>query len=304
VKNLTVERASPNSTSPSPVFVVGVPRSGTTWIQRMLAMHPEAWALLETYMFSRRGGLGALLDSAAPRGEDEELGLPPPGLGRIFDRDELLAELRSIAVRWLGRGSDGSRFVIEKSPWHLSDLDVIAEILPEARFVHVMRDGRDVAVSVVAARSSWSRIEQQSPSATVREVAALWADAVRQRETGHVLLGERLLDVRFEEVKADPAGACRRLFAHCGMPHDDDLVAQVVEATEFGRSERPHGDEWPSRSGEVGQWRDRLGLRDAWAFERRAGTALEETGYEPDRAWWRRCRVRSRLESRPWDEEA
>src|SRR4051794_12272677 len=107
----------------------------------MLAMHPEAWGLLETYMFSRRAGLGALLDSAPPSEGSAEFDLPPPGLGRIFDRGELVAELRAIALRWLAQGSDGSRFVVEKSPWHLPDLDVIAEILPEARFVHVMRDG-------------------------------------------------------------------------------------------------------------------------------------------------------------------
>src|SRR3954462_9045030 len=161
VKNLTVEHASPEPIAIRPVFVVGVPRSGTTWIQRMLAMHPEAWGLLETYMFSRGRGLGGLLDSA-PRLEEGDLALPPPGLGRVFDRAELVGELRAIATRWLTHGSDGARFVIEKSPWHLWDLDVIAEILPEARFVHVMRDGRDVAVSVIAARGSWARVEPRS----------------------------------------------------------------------------------------------------------------------------------------------
>jgi hypothetical protein len=282
------------STDLSPIFVVGVPRSGTTWIQRMLAMHPEAWGLLETYMFSRARGLGALLDSAPPV-EESDVGLPPPGLGRVFGRAELVGELRAIATRWLTHGSDGARFVIEKSPWHLSDLDVIAEILPEARFVHVMRDGRDVAVSVVAARGSWSRVEQRSRSATVREVASRWADAMRQRETGQVMLGEQLLEVRYEDTRSDPARTCRDLFAHCGMQHDEDLIARVVGATEFGRADRPHGEDRPSRAGRVGQWRERLGLRDAWSFEHLAGEALRQTGYEPDPRWWRRCRLRSRL---------
>jgi hypothetical protein len=278
-----------------PVFVVGVPRSGTTWIQRMLAMHPEAWGLLETYMFSRASGLGALLDSTPPARKSGDFDLPLPGLGRIFDREELVAELRSIASGWLRRGSDGSRFVIEKSPWHLSDLDVIAEILPEARFVHVMRDGRDVAVSVVAARRSWSQVEQRSPSATVREVAGVWADAMRRRETARALLGDAMLEVRYEDARSDPARTCRAILTHCGMPFDEDLVRRTVEATGFGRADRPHGEGSPSRAGQVGQWRERFGLRDAWSFERRAGEALEQTDYEPDRRWWRRSRLRSRL---------
>ena len=261
----------------------------------MLSMHPEAWGLLETYMFSRASGLGALLNSAPAPREDDDLGLPPPGLGRVFDREELVAELRSIAGRWLSRALGDSQFVIEKSPWHLSDLDVIAEILPEARFVHVIRDGRDVAVSVVAARSSWSGMEQRSPHATVQEVAGLWAKAMGRREAARALVGEALLEVRYEDVSSDPANACRRLFAHCDMPHDDDLVTRVVEATDFGGKDRPHGENRPLRAGQVGQWRERFGLRDGLSFERRAGPALEETGYEPDRRWWRHCRLRSRL---------
>jgi hypothetical protein len=290
-----MEPGNSESTAVTPIFVVGVPRSGTTWIQRMLAMHPDAWGLLETYMFSRRGGFGALLDSAPAMGEGDELRIPPPGLGRILDRGELVAELRALARRWLSQGSEDSRFVVEKSPWHLSDLDVIAEILPEARVIHVLRDGRDVAVSVVAARNSWSGLDQRTASATVREVAGLWAGAVRQRETGEALLGEGLLEVRYEEVKSDPARACRRMFAHCGMPHDESLVVRIIQATEFGRADRPHGEGWPARAGQSGQWRERFGLRDAWSFERLAGDELAETGYERDRRWWRRCRLRSRL---------
>src|SRR3954451_8979351 len=134
-------------------------------------------------------------------------------------------------------------------------------------------------------------MEQSSPHATVREVAGLWADAMRRREIARAVLDEGLLEVRYEEVRSDHAETCRMLFAHCGMPHDDELVARVVEATEFGRSGRPHGEGSPSRAGRVGQWAERFGVRDAWSFERRAGTALAETGYEADRGWWRRCRL-------------
>ena len=297
-RELPVDVAGPVKPDPAainPVFVVGVPRSGTTWVQRMLAMHPEAWALLETYMFSRQVGLGALLRSLPQPTPEQGIDLPPPGLGRIFSRDELVAELRAIAERWLARGSDGSRFVVEKTPWHLSDLELIAEVLTEARFVHVIRDGRDVAVSVAAARSTWSRFAQTSGAQTVREIAGLWSDAMLERERWQLSIGERLLEVRYEEVRADPAEACRHLFAHCRMPHDERLVTEAVRATELDRSVRPPREDRAVRSGLIGQWRDRFGVRDGWSFERRAGEALRATGYEPDARWWRHCRVRSRL---------
>ena len=166
--------------------------------------------------------------------------------------------------------------------------------MPDAKFVHVIRDGRDVAVSVAAARSTWSRFGQTSGSGTVEEIAGLWSDAMLARDHSQTLLGERLLEVRYEEVRADPAGACRQLFAHCGMPQDEGLVAEAVGATELGRYGEP-GEDRAVRTGLVGQWRDRFGVRDARTFERRAGEALRATGYESDPRWWRQCRMRSRL---------
>ena len=280
-----------------PVFVVGVPRSGTTWVQRMLASHPEAWPLLETYMFSRQVGLGALLRSMpAAEPQSDPLDLPPPGLGRIFAREELVAELREIAGRWLRRASDeNSSYVIEKSPWHLSELDLIAEVLPNARFVNVVRDGRDVCVSLVAARRSWSRFGDSRVSSIVREAARLWSSGIASGELARAVLAERILELRYEDARADPREACRRLFEHCGMPHDELLIDRTAAETEITRGAVPRGEDQALRAGRIGDWRRRFGMRDAWSFERLAGEALRETGYERDPRWWLRRPLRSRL---------
>lgn len=79
------------------------------------------------------------------------------------------------------------------------------------------------------------------------------------------------------------------------MPFDEELVETVVARTDIHRSNQPRGEDQSLRGGRVGDWRERFGLRDAWAFERRAGAALRETGYEPDRGWWRRRPLRSRF---------
>jgi hypothetical protein len=284
--------------APQPVFVVGVPRSGTTWVQRMLAMHPEAWGLLETYMFSRRIGLGALLRPVPPTlGQTQQpLDLPPPGLGRVFTREELIGELRAIAERWLRLGSDSDcRFAIEKSPWHLSEIDLIAEVLPEARFVHVVRDGRDVATSLVAARRSWSGFGDPGRRATVREAARLWSEAIEQGAYAQAVVGDRVLEVRYEALRSDPVGGCARMFAHCRMPFDQALAERVAAATDIERDGTPRGEDRAVRAGRVGDWRERFGLLDALAFERLAGASLRSTGYEPDPRWWLKRRPRSRL---------
>ena len=256
----------------------------------MLSTHPQSWPLLETYLFSRRIGLGALLRSVPPSQARERADrLPDAGLGRIFSRSELVAELREISLRWLsGASAPGTRFIVDKSPWHLSDLDLIAEVLPEARFVHVVRDGRDVAVSLAAARRTWSSAGPSSRPAVIREAGELWARGLEAGERAQVALGERLLEVRYEQVRADPAAALRELFEHCGMPCDEPLIEAGVAATDIARVAGGSGEDRAVRSGRIGEWRESFGLRDRWTFERAAGPTLRASGYEPDPRWWLR----------------
>lgn len=275
-----------------PIFVVGVPRSGTTWVQRILSSHPHAWPLLETYMFSRRHGLGALFGTLPADGRGEV----PPGLGRMFTREELVAQVRSVAVAWMRAASpDDVEFVVEKSPWHLSELDLIAEVLPEARFVHVLRDGRDVAVSIVAARRSWSAYGGDGRGATVRELANVWAEGVEKADVARAVLGDRIAEVRFEDLHADRGNEIARLFAHCGMPGGRTTIDAAVAETDFDRLPEPRGEGRLYRGGRVGDWRRSFGMRDRYGFERVAGDALRAAGYEAGPRWWLAGPLRSRL---------
>jgi sulfotransferase family protein len=265
----------------APIFVVGMPRSGTTWVQRILTSHPEAKALVETYLLSATTGLGALLRTVNGEAPDRE---GPDGLGRLFGRSEMVAEVRGIAARWMREAAGPkARFIVEKSPWHLTDWKLIAEVLPEVRLVHVLRDGRDVAISLDAAQRSWAL----SPDPSIGRFAALWRDACAESRRARSELGERFLEIRFEQIKAHPYAAYAELFEFCGMPYDEGLLARVFERTDFERN-HPGGEDRFYRGGRVGDWRTSLGLRNRLAFNRVAGRELLESGYESDRLWWLR----------------
>jgi hypothetical protein len=283
-----------------PIFVLGVPRSGTTWVLRILGAHPRAFPLLETYMFSSRIGLGALFaplgPAPVPGAEPPAPGLARPGIGRLLSRPELVEEVRAIARRWLRRAAPpGVEYVIDKSPWHLAEAPLIGEVLPEARFVHVVRDGRDVAISLLAARRSWSDFGGARTGATVREAATLWRRGMRQGGAAAAELEERLLEVRYERLHDAPRAAIAGLLSHCGMPFDDDLVATIAAETDFAAIPE-RGDGGLYRGGRVGDWRRSLGVLAGARFEAIAGDALRAAGYPAPRGWWLRPPVRTRLE--------
>jgi hypothetical protein len=264
-----------------PIFIVGCARSGTTWVYDIFTAHPQVAGVLESWIFSAGLGMGIFLkDSHWKAGGAEG----PTGIGQLMSREELTEEMRTISARWLSRAlRPKDRYLVEKTPGHIYTIDAIAAVYPEARFVHVLRDGRDVVVSMRAASTSWATSWERER--TVDGASRIWWEAVRRaRHVGAQLPG-RFLEVRFEALKSDPFGSYRRLFDFCSIPYDDGFLERVHRETAF-EHRSSGGEDRFRRSGRVGEWRERFTHRDALAFARATGTALQETGYEQDRFWW------------------
>jgi Sulfotransferase family len=261
-----------------PVFVVGAGRSGTTWVYDMLAAHPGVSGLHETRMFLPEN-LGPLRPGhrfeAAPRAVPGSEGLS--GLGQVVDRAAVVASARAAAVGWLAEAvGAGQDCLVEKTPGHVATLDAIADLFPEARIVHVLRDVRDVLVSRRAAiRAGWWPGDRVGGPLALR-TARQWAwvldrvDAARARLPVH--------EVRYERLHADPAGEIAATFAFCGIPIDDGLVEEVVAANAFERHP-VRGEGAFRRGGRVGDWRERLSPVDRLLVASQAGGALAERGY-------------------------
>jgi hypothetical protein len=194
--------------APFPV-VVGVPRSGTTLLRLMIDAHPGVAIPPET---------GFLMDPAIMAGLSG-----PSEIARHMTGHRLWCDFGIAAeafVRAAARLPDGAgpapvlrlfyrlygeRFGKprggDKTPMHLLHLRRIAAVLPEARFVHIIRDGRDVALSW---RKTWF-----APSRDVVKLVGLWRDwvAAARREGA----GLPYLEVRYEDLIGDPAGQLARI---------------------------------------------------------------------------------------------
>ena len=173
-------------------------------------------------------------------------------------------------ARSVGKSRSG-----DKTPPFVLHMDLLAELFPEARFVHVIRDGRDVALSLREAHFDAPR--------TVTGAARYWRERVRRgRASGVRFRPERYLEVRYEDVVVDPRSALERVCAFIELEFTDRMLDYGPRARATIRVQdraRESTALTPPVAG-LRDWRSEMPSRDVAAFEAIAGAMLSELGYE------------------------
>jgi sulfotransferase family protein len=287
---------------PAP-FVVGVPRSGTTLLRLMLDAHPQLAVPPETHFLPK---LIRACREAEKAGEDPgeravelitrhrrwpDFGLDEADLRAGLEAERALTTTDAVRAFYEAYAAkhDKPRWG-EKTPQYVKTMKRIGAALPEAHFVHIIRDGRDVALSLLGV--SWG------PS-TVEDAAVQWTTQVRRarrkaRSVAHYT------EVRYEGLVADPEPVVRRVCEFVDLPFDPAMLAYHERAPErmgalardlelgggregisAGERERQHALVSEAPRGErAGRWRQEMDPRDVAAFERIGGPTLAELGYE------------------------
>jgi hypothetical protein len=211
----------------------------------------------ETYVFSH--GIAPLMERFHHGDRDWS------EVGQIYaDRERLIAAVRNLSDTVFGEFvTEGETHASERTPWHVFHMPLIAEVYPDARFVHIIRDGRDVSRSIVA--QPWG-------PTTVKAAAEEWRNSVAAGRAAAPELGERLLEVHYEDLLAEPRPGIERLYAHLGLDGGiDEALAAAGQKANVGRHDKRVGS---------GKWRDAWGRRDRRDFEQEAGDLLRELGYD------------------------
>jgi hypothetical protein len=287
------------------VLLIGSPRSGTTWLQSMLGAHGAIATPQETDLFrlyleplaeawdSQLGNLRTHGDGATRRVK----GLPAVFSQEQFDR--LARHFVETMIDEVNAWKPGAEVVLEKSPGHSMSTDVVQRFWPEASFIHLIRDGRDVAASLVAASHSWG--EAFAPK-DVAVAAHLWRTRVEAARRAVSAPGG-YTELRYEDLHANGPVTLQRAFTACGIAVDLEHCARLLEEFAF-EAQREAGAIAPSiltggevgdgarsepagffRKGSVGSWRSEWGAAQRAAFAQHAGELLVELGYEPDSRW-------------------
>jgi hypothetical protein len=245
------------------VFLVGAQRSGTNWLQRLLATHPDVVALpSETQLFTI--GIEVLAERV------QHGVLSSTSTASVYmERSEFVSAARGFCDAAFAGVADrlhpGARRVVERSPNHVEHLALIGEVYPDAWFVHIVRDGRDVARSLVSQR--WG-------PRTVEGAASLWSRSIRSARAAAPMLA-RYREVRYEDLLVEPGAGLAELFGFLEL----DASADVVQAVLGEAGVAYNTDQRRPEIGD-GKWRDEWTRRDVAAFDRVAGDVLRDLGYD------------------------
>ena len=170
---------------------------------------------------------------------------------------------------------DGKRRYGDKTPTAVLRMDLISAALPEARFIHIVRDGRDVALSVLG--RPWG-------PGTITRAALWWKRAVIEgRRSARRLGPTRYVEVRYESLVSDPEPLVGSLAEFAGLVFRDEML-RYYEREVFLRGLDPSGTgharlRLPPTPG-LRDWRSQMAPEDVGQFEGLAGGLLEELGYE------------------------
>ncbi len=196
-------------------FVVGCPRSGTTMLRLMLDSHPKIAVPPESHFVvglcrhrhARRRDYGRLADLLETHPSYKRWGIPK-GLARTTVEARHPQSYTEFiqCVFDIYADLEDKPLCGDKTPGYVEHLELLAGLFPSSRFIHIIRHGYDVAVSLN--RSQWG------PNSAVSG-AAWWRTKVsRGREAGATLGSDRYREIRYEDLVTDPPGTLRSL---CGF---------------------------------------------------------------------------------------
>ena len=275
---------------PDLVFIVGAPRSGTTWLQLLLSQSDRVCTSNETHLFSW------YLDSLFRTWDDMKNNSRSVGIHHLIDEDAYFGMIRDLADTILYKiysAKPSATVCLEKTPGHALSWRNILRVFPESRFLHILRDPRAVVASLSSAGKGWGRA-WASPG--IVENAKLWGSHVASAREIRTAT-PNYLEIRYEDLWSDTAGELHRLFEWLEVPVSIDAAKNYADACKIEAlkgGEHKLETAWSLESEPVGffgsggrdTWKSTLGRRQIAAIEQVSGKWMDQLGYQKQRRTW------------------
>jgi Sulfotransferase family len=274
------------------LFIVGCARSGTTLVHRIVDAHPEIAITPEmhwiTRHFKNRNGLvaSALVSELAGHKRFAQFEIPQKEFEGLLGSGEAIPYPTFLnRVFGLYGKIKNKPLVGNKTPAYIRRMLDLHALWPEAKFVHIIRDGRDVCLSVL----NWKKGERTAgryaswEEDPVSTTALWWERKVRKgREDGAALGAGLYHETLYEDLVDDPERECKRLCEFLGVPYEEAMIrfAEGKTRTDLPNVRKTPKKAWLPITSGLRNWCTEMPAKDVERFEAAAGDLLEELGYE------------------------
>ena len=263
-----------------PIFIVGCARSGTTLLRDLLRHHPRLAFAPESQVLPQWWQVHGdpATDAEALRLASDLLASSSISSWGLATRPQDVAHHRTFAgvagalfEEWARR--EGKPRWGEKTPMYARHMPLLARLWPGAQFVHIIRDGRDVTCS-------W--MEKGWLAGAPHRIGSIWADVVTiARRDGAELGADRYLEVRYEDLVAEPEPTLRAICAHLGEEFTPKLLTPARRTSDSWGAHDKAPYVHAIRDTSVGRWRSELTSDQQALVASAAGDLIEELGYPP-----------------------
>jgi hypothetical protein len=266
-----------------PVIVLGVSRSGTTLLKEMLDSHSQLAIPTESYfipqLWDRHGrnfDTEAFLDDLGRLERVREWGVTPEDVRRRLPPSPSAADgIRAIYRSYAD--ARGKRRYGDKTPSYMQSIDLLERVFPDAQYVHLVRDGRDAALSFLEMRRK-PRFHLARPRG-IASFASQWRLEVEgARDLGGRVGPARYHELRYEDLVRDPEAELRRVTAFLELDFEQGMLAYHDGVDANALQDHPLLAEPPTP--DTRRWQEQLSPADAELFEAIAGETLSALGYE------------------------
>ena len=268
--------------TPPAVIVLGMPRSGTTLLKEMLDHHPALAMAPESYFipslwrrFRVRRNARHLLGDLAALPQLRLWGVDLHDLSRRVRSDASFADVMAMVYGALAAGRERPRYG-DKTTTYREDLGILERAFPGAQYLHVIRDGRDAALSYQAMGIRFGNLGLPKG---LGDFAWRWRIGIaRARRFGEACGPARYREVRYERLVAEPESVLTEICSFLGMEYHPEMLAYHRDLPSGALPHHPRLAEPPSLG--TRNWRQQMPRAALARFEALSGDTLSELGYE------------------------
>jgi hypothetical protein len=252
------------------VFVVGCARSGTSILGELISSHPDVKYIFEAHSIWEIGGMG----------ENES--------HRLTEK-HAVKQVKTEIIQWFQQQNNDSKILVEKNPRNILRIPYVKEIFPDAKFIHIVRDGRDVACSMVpgCGKDDWRHLKPPSWKEYFRDYSGAIRCAMAWKEILEIGINDLQknshLQIKYEDLVSSPGLVAINIFTYLHL----DLSPSVLEfcnKIQNGTANSYHAkyqEQWFRNDHQVriGRWRENLTQDEQDAINEILAPLLLKLGY-------------------------